>query len=138
MKNRRLTTMHLIRRIFGMRMSQPTVAGLWYGFLWMMIGALILSLLLQGEMVEELELSMYTYLVHAVAVLFAGIVSGKRAKQKGWYQGALTGALYVLILLLISFLALDTSLGLREWAYILPGFVIGAIGGMIGVNLGRK
>ncbi|MDU4697618.1 MULTISPECIES: TIGR04086 family membrane protein [Paenibacillus] len=130
--------MHLIRRLLGIRLSQPTVAGLWYGFLWMMIGALILSLLLQGDMLEEVEMTVYTYLVHAVAVLFGGIVSGKRAKQKGWYQGALTGALYVLLLLLISFLAMDTSLGLQEWGLILPGFVIGAIGGMIGVNLGRK
>lgn len=129
--------MHLIRRLLGIRLSQPTVAGLWYGFLWMMIGALILSLLLQGDMLEEVEMTVYTYLVHAVAVLFGGIVSGKRAKQKGWYQGALTGALYVLLLLLISFLAMDTSLGLQEWGLILPGFVIGAIGGMIGVNLGR-
>ncbi|WP_068784617.1 TIGR04086 family membrane protein [Paenibacillus phocaensis] len=130
--------MHLIRRIFGVRLSQPTVAGLWYGFLWMMIGALILSLLLQGDMLEEYEMTLYTYLVHAAAVLFGGIVSGKRAKEKGWYQGALTGALYVLLLLLISFLAMDTSLGLREWGLILPGLVIGAIGGMIGVNLVRK
>lgn len=130
--------MHLIRRFFGIRLSQPTVAGLWYGFLWMMIGALILSLLLQGDMLEEAEMTVYTYLVHAVAVVFGGIVSGKRAKQKGWYQGALTGALYVLLLLLISFLAMDTLLGLQEWGLILPGFVIGAIGGMIGVNLGRK
>jgi putative membrane protein (TIGR04086 family) len=130
--------MHLIRRIFGIRLSQPTVAGLWYGFLWMMIGALILSLLLQGDMLEEFEMTVYTYLVHAVAVLFGGIVSGKRAKQKGWYQGALTGALYVLLLLLISFLAMDTSLGLQEWALILPGFVLGSIGGMVGVNLVRK
>lgn len=130
--------MHLIRRIFGIRLSQPTVAGLWYGFLWMMIGALILSLLLQGDMLEEFEMTVYTYLVHAVAVLFGGIISGKRAKQKGWYQGALTGALYVLLLLLISFLAMDTSLGLQEWALILPGFVLGSIGGMVGVNLVRK
>ncbi|MCK8490017.1 TIGR04086 family membrane protein [Paenibacillus sp. MBLB2552] len=130
--------MHLFRRLSGIRLSQPTVAGLWYGFLWMMIGALILSLLLQGDMLEEFEMTLYTYLVHAAAVLFGGIVSGKRAKHKGWYQGALTGALYVLLLLLISFLAMDTSLGYQEWALLLPGFVIGAIGGMIGVNLGRK
>ncbi|MGG6313584.1 TIGR04086 family membrane protein [Paenibacillus macerans] len=130
--------MHLIRRLFGFRLSQPTVAGLWYGFLWMMIGALILSLLLQGEVLEELELTLYTYLVHAAAVLFGGIVSGRRAKQKGWYQGAITGFLYVVLLLLISFLAMDTSLGLSDWLLILPGLAIGAFGGMIGVNLTRK
>lgn len=130
--------MHLIRRLFGFRLSQPTVAGLWYGFLWMMIGALVLSLLLQGEVLDELELTFYTYLVHAAAALFGGIVSGKRAKQKGWYQGAITGALYVLLLLLISLLAMDTALGYRDWLLILPGLVVGALGGIIGVNLVKK
>lgn len=130
--------MHFIRNLFGFRISQPTVSGLWYAFLWMMIGALILSLLLQGEMLDEPELALYTYLVHGIAVLFGGIVSGKRAKQRGWYQGGLTGLLYVVLLLLISFLALDTSLMLRDCILLAPGLVIGAFGGMIGVNLNRK
>lgn len=130
--------MHFIRNLFGFRISQPTLSGLWYAFLWMMIGALILSLLLQGEMLEEPELALYTYLVHGIAVLFGGIVSGKRAKQRGWYQGGLTGLLYVVLLLLISFLALDTSLTLRDCILLAPGLVIGAFGGMIGVNLNRK
>ncbi|CAM4358808.1 MAG: TIGR04086 family membrane protein [Paenibacillus macerans] len=130
--------MHFIRNLFGFRISQPTVSGLWYAFLWMMIGALILSLLLQGEMLDEPELALYTYLVHGIAVLFGGIVSGKRAKQRGWYQGGLTGLLYVVLLLLISFLALDTSLTLRDCILLAPGLVIGAFGGMIGVNLNRK
>ncbi|RRJ67090.1 TIGR04086 family membrane protein [Paenibacillus oralis] len=130
--------MHFIRKLFSFRISQPTVSGLWYAFLWMMIGALVLSLLLQGEMLEEPELALYTYLVHGIAVLFGGIVSGKRAKQKGWYKGGLTGLLYVVLLLLISFLALDTSLTLRDCILLAPGLVIGAFGGMIGVNLNRK
>ncbi|GJM75106.1 hypothetical protein HMSSN036_73220 [Paenibacillus macerans] len=70
--------------------------------------------------------------------MFGGIVSGKRAKQRGWYQGGLTGLLYVVLLLLISFLALDTSLTLRDCILLAPGLVIGAFGGMIGVNLNRK
>lgn len=130
--------MHFIRNLFGFRISQPTVSGLWYAFLWMMIGALVLSLLLQGEMLEEPELALYTYLVHGIAIMFGGIVSGKRAKQKGWSQGGLTGLLYVVLLLLISFLALDTSLTLRDCILLAPGLVIGAFGGMIGVNLNRK
>lgn len=130
--------MHLLRRFFGFRLTQPTIAGLWYGFLWMMIGALILSLLLQGELVEEVELSLLAYIVHGIAVFFGGMVSGKRAQQKGWYQGTLTGFIYVLLLLIISFLALDHSLGLTDWLLIVPGIIIGAAGGMLGVNLSRK
>ncbi|WP_018753206.1 TIGR04086 family membrane protein [Paenibacillus sanguinis] len=130
--------MHLLRRFFGFRLTQPTIAGLWYGFLWMMIGALILSLLLQGELVEEVQLGLFAYIVHGIAVFFGGMVSGKRAQQKGWYRGTLTGFLYVLLLLIISFLALDHSLALKDWLLIMPGIIIGAAGGILGVNLSRK
>lgn len=130
--------MQFIRRLFGMRLSQPTLSGIWYAYLWMMIGALILSLLLQGEVLEEQELMLYTYFVHAISILFGGIISGKRAGTKGWFQGGITAILYVVTLLLISFLAFDTSLSLQDWMLIAPGTILGILGGIVGVNLAKK
>ncbi|MEF2968887.1 TIGR04086 family membrane protein [Paenibacillus sp. M1] len=130
--------MHFIRRLFSFRLSHPTFSGLWYAFLWMMIGALILSLLLQSGVMDEENLTLYTYLVHSVSLLAGGLVSGKRAGQKGLYQGSLTGLFYGILLLVISFLALDNSLGLTEVALVLPALLLGAIGGVFGVNLKRR
>ncbi|GJM75107.1 hypothetical protein HMSSN036_73230 [Paenibacillus macerans] len=76
--------MHFIRNLFGFRISQPTVSGLWYAFLWMMIGALILSLLLQGEMLDEPELALYTYLVHGMPFCSAASSPAKgRSREAG-------------------------------------------------------
>lgn len=130
--------MHFIRRLFSFRISHPTLSGLWYAFFWMMIGALILSLLLHVSFMEEEQLNIYTYIVHSAALLFGGLVSGKRSGEKGLYQGAVTGLLYSILLFLISFLALDNSLGLTELLLILPAILIGAIGGVFGVNMVRK
>ncbi len=130
--------MHFIRRMVSFKFSHPTLSGLWYAFLWMMIGALVLSLLLQANVLEEEELTWYTYMVHSVSLLAGGMVSGKRAGQKGLYQGTITGLFYGILLLLISFLALDNSLGFSDLALILPALILGAIGGVVGVNLNNK
>lgn len=81
--------MDFFRRLGSIRLSHPTLSGIWYAFLWMMIGALILSLLLQSGSLEEHNLTWPIYIVHAAALLFGGLTSGKRAGQKGWYQGRL-------------------------------------------------
>ncbi|WP_044479666.1 TIGR04086 family membrane protein [Paenibacillus antibioticophila] len=127
--------MHIIRRLFSLRITHPTLSGLWYAFFWMMIGALILSLLLHASLMEEEQLSLYTYIVHGIALLFGGLVSGKRSGKKGLYQGAITGLFYSILLLLISFLALDHSIGLANLVLILPAILIASAGGVFGVNL---
>ncbi|WP_435924500.1 TIGR04086 family membrane protein [Paenibacillus sp. DYY-L-2] len=130
--------MHFLRRLVSIRLSQPTLSGLWYAFLWMMIGAFILSLLLQGNILEEDELAWYTYLIHAVSLLGGGLVSGKRAGQKGLYQGTITGLFYSILLLMISFLALDSKIGWNDLVLVLPAVLLAAVGGVFGVNLKKR
>lgn len=130
--------MNFIRRIASIRISHPTLSGLWYAFLWMMIGALALSLLLQFDMLEEQKLNLYTYIVHSIAILFGGLVSGKRAQVKGLYQGSITGLIYGILVFVISFLALNSSIQWATLVWLLPALAIGAIGGVLGVNLNRR
>jgi len=100
----------------------------------MIFGAFILSLLLWLTSMQENELSIYTYVVHGISVGIGGFVAGKRAGSKGWYQGGLTGALYGLIILIIGFLALDSPFDLAMIIGVAAVFLIGAVGGIMGVN----
>ncbi|ANS75475.1 hypothetical protein AWM70_13375 [Paenibacillus yonginensis] len=126
--------MEHIRRFIPFRIAGPTLSGLWYAYLWMMIGALFLSLLLKWSRFEEDSLSTFTYVVHAISVLAGSFVSGKRSERKGWYQGAITGILYAVLLFVISFLALDSSFKGGDLLYFIPAFLIGATGGIFGKN----
>ena len=130
--------MYLIRRMFSWRIANPVLSGLCRSFLWMLIGAFVLSLLLWGSGLKEQDLSMYTYIVHGVAAAFGGLTAGRRATSKGWYQGSLTGAFYGIIVLLIGFLALDSSPSSIDLLWILAATTIGALGGMFGVNLQKS
>ncbi|CAM2853006.1 TIGR04086 family membrane protein [Paenibacillus sediminis] len=127
--------MQFIRRQNPIRISNPTLAGLWYAFVWMIVGALCLSLLLWLSSFEEQKLSAYTYVIHSISSFIGGFVSGKRSGNKGWLQGGLTGLLYGLCVILIGFLALDTSLSLSNVFMLSIAFSLGAFGGIFGVNV---
>lgn len=129
--------MEPIRRIFTIRITNPILSGLLHSYLWMLLGALVLSLLLWGSGLAEDDLAFYTFVVHAVAAFIGGCVSGKRAGSRGWYYGCLTGLMYGILLLIIGFLALNSSISLGDLTLLLSVFVAGTIGGMFGVNLSK-
>ncbi len=130
--------MYLIRRLFSWRISSPVLSGLSRSFMWMLLGAIVLSLLLWGSGMKEQDLAMYTYIVHGIAAAFGGLTAGRRASSKGWYQGALTGVFYGVIVLLVGFLALDSSPAGIDGLWVLAAAAIGALGGIFGVNLQKN
>ncbi|SET69378.1 TIGR04086 family membrane protein [Paenibacillus sp. NFR01] len=127
--------MQFIRNLFSWKLSSPVLSGLLRAFMWMLLGALVLSLLLWGSGMSEQDLSTYTYIVHGVAAAFGGLAAGRKASSRGWYQGALTGILYGIIVLLVGFLALDSSPAGMDLLWVLAAAGISALGGMFGVNL---
>ncbi|PYE49513.1 TIGR04086 family membrane protein [Paenibacillus barcinonensis] len=130
--------MQLIRRLFSFRMSNPILSGLCHAFVWMFIGAFILSFFLWMSDMREQDLSTYTYVVHGLSLLMGGFIAGKRSGEKGWYYGGLTGIVYGLLVLLIGFLALDASFNWRDSLQLLSAFVLAAFGGIFGVNTQRS
>jgi putative membrane protein (TIGR04086 family) len=127
--------MHMIRRVLSFRISNPILSGLYYSFFWMMLGALVLSLLLWSSGLREENLSRYVYVVHAIAAILGGLVAGKRSGKRGWYHGGITGIIYGLLIMIIGFLALDSHLRAGDLALLTTVFASAAIGGMFGVNL---
>jgi len=113
----------------------PVLSGLLWAAIWLGAGTLLLSILLTGSALEETELTPWTFGVHAFAAFCGGFVAARRAGRKGWYFGAVTGVLYMLCVLIISFLAVDAAWSLRVLAMALLTGAAGAVGGMLGVNL---
>ena len=130
--------MQLIRRLFSFRVSNPILSGLYHSFVWMFIGALVLSFFLWMSDLREQELSTYTYVVHGLSLLIGGFIAGKRSGEKGWYYGGLTGIVYGLLVLLIGFLALDASFNWKDSLQLLIAFLLSALGGIFGVNTQRS
>jgi len=116
-------------------LSIPLITGLTYSLIWLAVGALILSLLLQFTGFRESALAIISYAVHGFATLIGGLTAGKRTEAKGWYQGSTLGVIYGLIVMLISFLASNISPSLDSLLQLLTMVGCGTLGGMIGVNM---
>ncbi|MFM9279228.1 TIGR04086 family membrane protein [Paenibacillus jiagnxiensis] len=128
--------MDLIRR-WSNRVSSPLLSGLFHAFVWMMVGALVLSLLLWLTGMQEQDLSLFTYIIHGISMLAGGFVSGRKSGKKGWYQGGLTGVVYGIAVLVIGFLALDSHVNAQDLLHLSAAFILGAFGGMLGINLSK-
>jgi putative membrane protein (TIGR04086 family) len=121
----------------GIRGAVPFLSGLLWAGIWLGAGTLLLSLLLASTALQETQLTPWVYGIHAFAAFCGGFVAAKRTGRKGWYYGAVTGVLYTLAVLVASFLAVDTAWSLRVAAMAGLTGAAGAVGGMLGVNIGK-
>jgi len=125
-----------ISRIWKVRISSPIFSGLVWSCIWLGIGALLLSMLLSASSLREGDILPWVFGIHGAASLAGGFVSARRSGRRGWYFGAVSGVIYSLLVLLASFLAMDTDWSLRIAALLGVTCLSGAFGGMVGVNTG--
>lgn len=122
-----------------MRVASPMLAGLTYAFVLMGLAAVVAALIMLATSQQEAELPVYAYVIHVVSLLIGGYVAGKRAGRKGWYFGGTLGIIYAVIVWLVGFLTYDRGLNAQDALFLAVAFVVGAIGGVFGVNAsGRK
>jgi putative membrane protein (TIGR04086 family) len=114
------------------------LTGLLFTFCLVLVGALITALLLAFTDLHESSLPYFTYVINAIGLLVGGMVTGRRCGSRGWYYGGLTGLFYFLLVLLVGFLGFNAPLQLITLLYLVGAFVLGAIGGVIGVNISNR
>jgi len=74
-----------------------------------------------------------------VSVLTAGSVSTRGINSKGWLNGGIVGLVYMIFLYLISSLVYnDFSINKYVITMTAIGILAGAIGGIVGINTGKK
>ncbi|WCK53614.1 TIGR04086 family membrane protein [Aneurinibacillus sp. Ricciae_BoGa-3] len=120
------------------RFKPPILSGIMYAVCIVVAGSILTSLILAFSSVKESSLPTFVYTFNILALFSGGFTSGKRAGEKGWYYGGMTGLLYYLCIVLFSFLGYNAAFGLHNLYYAALAFAIAALGGIIGVNLSHK
>jgi len=110
--------------------------GIGYGF--SLICFLILALLVTYTRLSEGIVPMVTQGIIIMGLTISGAGAAMRAKSKGWLYGIICGIIFIGIVVIVSWIAVD---GFTFDKYVLSkvllGVAVGAIGGMIGINLIR-
>ena len=80
-----------------------------------------------------------TIAVSAISILIASVVVARRSRRQGWLSGASCGLLYAVLLYLFgSLIMLDFSITLSTAIIFGLGFLLGAAGGIIGINTKKR
>ncbi len=80
--------------------------------------------------------SVYYLLVTCLSVIYGAIYSAKKNNKNGWLVGMLVAFLYMLLLYIISTVIFkDVSLGTKELLRMAIAVMVGALSGMLGINI---
>ncbi|MFT5871249.1 MAG: putative membrane protein (TIGR04086 family) [Clostridium sp.] len=80
--------------------------------------------------------SVFYVAVTLVSVLYGSIFAAKKAGEKGWLMGIMVAATYMLVLYLVKvFGGGSTAIGMTEVIRTALALGIGALSGMLGINL---
>ncbi|MCC3376935.1 TIGR04086 family membrane protein [Cohnella sp. REN36] len=128
--------MNPIPRVSGFRITSPLLSGIVWSIIWLGAGTLLLSLLLYSSSLSESNILPWVYGTHGAASLAGGFTSARRSGKRGWYIGAMTGLLYVVLVILTGFLSQNIDWSSRIPLLAIVALFAGAFGGMLGVNTG--
>lgn len=99
-------------------------------------GFLVFAVVMKLANLQETIIPPVNQAIRIISIALGGAVAARSSSSRGWLMGALTGLLYIVWALVISAIfggkyAFDTLL----LSDALLGIVVGAIGGIIGINI---
>ena len=97
---------------------------------------LIYGILLTYTRISESPMTTVIMIITIISITLSSIYVAMRVASRGWLNGAITGLLYMIIIFLISLLfKIGVPFDKFIFSRMLMGFVIGALAGIIGINL---
>ncbi len=97
-----------------------------------------LSLLLKLTKIDESSLTITTLVLAILSMLISGLVSGAKAKVRGWLAGGGTGVIFSLLVFLINYLGYSHSFSKENLLYHAALLTASTVGGILGVNLTKR
>jgi putative membrane protein (TIGR04086 family) len=97
---------------------------------------LIYALILSFSSISDASMSKVTQTILIISVAIASAYGGKRTRQRGWLFGAVLGLIFSILLVPFGMaVGQDFVIDIFLVAKMLVTAAVGAIGGIIGVNL---
>ena len=110
--------------------------GLIFSFAFTLFMFFIFAVILKFTNISDSIIPGIVLIISIISILCGSAICTKNADSQGWLWGSSIGGTYALILYLISSLTLTGfSLPLSTFYLIVGYIVIGAIGGVVGINM---
>lgn len=99
----------------------------------------LFALLLTYTGIPDSIIETVVFVTMVTAIMLAGFCISKKATSRGWLNGAAGGLLYVAVLYILGALFVTGFVFDRHVvSLLLTGFLSGAAGGIVGINMKKK
>ena len=98
------------------------------------IGTFLISLLNYINFLGVKVLSIFKILIPIISLFTGGSIIGKKSNKNGWLEGLKLSLIFLIILLIFNYLALNTGFEFKNLIYYLILIISTCFGSMIGIN----
>lgn len=110
--------------------------GLALAFIITFILLLIVALVLKFTNIRESNMTLLNNIVLTASIVVSSALLGRKVKEMGWFNGAVLGFLYYFIIIILNLIFnRPLNFGMFILIKLMIATILGAIGGMIGINL---
>ena len=110
--------------------------GLGFSYLFTFATFIVFAVILHFTNISDSIIPGIILLISILSILTGGAICTKDASSQGWLWGSIIGLTYALILYIVSSLTLTGFAMPLSSIYLILGYTaIGAIGGIIGINI---
>ena len=111
--------------------------GVSYGFTFAVFA--VFALLLTYTGIPDSIIGTVVFVTMVFAVMISGFTTARGASSRGWLNGAIGGLMYVLILYILGVMFVTGFVFDKHVvALLVIGFLSGAFGGIVGINMKKK
>lgn len=112
------------------------IKGVVISFITTLILFLVLAVILSKTSISESVINPSIIVLSCISIFFGAGIASKKVKQKGIVIGAVIGLTYMILMYVISsILSQNFALNLYGIILFLASIFMGAVGGILGVNL---
>lgn len=105
-----------------------------YTFLLFLICTLLLTILNYTGILTGNTLNVFSTIFLFISILYGGILTGRKANRKGYFEGIKFGSIIMILILLINLLIFKNKFHLISILYYLSIIFISMIGSIIGIS----
>lgn len=114
----------------------PAAEGVLRGFIITVVLLLIFAVIMTFTEVSERASSVFYLVTTILSIMYGSIYAVRKIKKRGWLIGIIVTLLYLLVLYIVSIVSGNSSvIGTDRITRVLLALIVGALSGMIGINL---
>lgn len=114
----------------------PAAEGVLRGFIITVVLLLIFAVVMTFTEVSEKASSTFYLVTTILSIMYGSIYAVRKIKRRGWLVGIIVTILYLLVLYIVSIVSGNSAvIGTDGIPRILLAIIVGALSGIIGINL---